>query len=109
MGLPPRCVCSLSPNVGRDSMGAGNPALNTPPGRLSSPVGAASVSAGSQGRGGNTALPAPVSKSSPRRPGRLTGSRATRLQAPSRPQRRRKAPRPGSEGSRPHPPTSGSV
>ncbi|KAJ1123959.1 hypothetical protein NDU88_002426 [Pleurodeles waltl] len=66
------------PRHGPRLNGAGNPASGTPPGRLSSPAGAASVSESSRSRGVNTALPAPVSTSSSRRPGRPTGSRGMR-------------------------------
>ncbi|KAJ1178160.1 hypothetical protein NDU88_003407 [Pleurodeles waltl] len=72
--------------------GAGRPAPSAPPGRPSSPAGAAAVVASSRSRGINTASPAPGSTPSPRQPGRLSGSRGTRLQAPSRLQRRREMP-----------------
>ncbi|KAJ1161624.1 hypothetical protein NDU88_002108 [Pleurodeles waltl] len=67
------------PKRGPRLNGAGKLAPSAPPDRPSSPAGAASVSADSRSRGVNTALPAPGSSSSSRRPGRPTCSRGTRL------------------------------
>ncbi|KAJ1184523.1 hypothetical protein NDU88_001329 [Pleurodeles waltl] len=86
---------------------AADPAPSALPGRPSPPAGAVAVIASSRSRGVSTASPAPGSKYSLRQPGRPSGSRGTRVRAPSRLQRRREALRSSGKGKQAAPSFAG--